>query len=63
LIVSTARGTEPDSKPRGVRARREHPLLSAAQLRPGNHLHGLGDLLRVLDAADPAPESIVLWHE
>jgi len=40
----------------GVRARGEHPLLRAAQLGRRHHLHGLGDLLRVLDAADPAPD-------
>ena len=32
---------------------REHRLLGAAQLGRRDHLHGLGDLLRVLDAADP----------
>ena len=32
------------------------PLVRAAQLRCGDHLHRLGDLLRVLDRADPTPE-------
>jgi hypothetical protein len=35
-----------------VGTRRDHPLLGALQLRGGHHLHGLGDLLGVLDAAD-----------
>ena len=40
----------------GVRPRVHDPLLRAAQLRRGDHLHRLGDLLRVLDRADPPPE-------
>jgi hypothetical protein len=39
-----------------VRTRREHGLLRAAELGRGDHLHGLRDLLRVLDAADPASD-------
>src|SRR5581483_10268477 len=46
----------------GVRPRREHPFLRAAQLRRGHHLHGLGDLLRVLDAADAAPDINCAGH-
>src|SRR6266568_4133186 len=37
----------------GVGPGREHGLLGAAQLGRGDHLHGLRDLLRALDAADP----------
>ena len=37
----------------GVRARREHRLLGAAQLGGRDHLHRLGDLLRIADRADP----------
>jgi len=33
----------------------EDGLLGPAQLGRRDHLHGLGDLLRVLDRADPAP--------
>ena len=40
----------------GVGTRAHDPLLRAAQLRRGDHLHRLGDLLRVLDRADAAPE-------
>src|SRR5712692_58232 len=40
----------------GVRPRRQHRRLRAAQSRRGDHLHGLGDLLRVLDAVDPADD-------
>jgi hypothetical protein len=40
----------------GVRPCVHDPLLRAAQLRRGDHLHRFGDLLRVLDRADPAPE-------
>ena len=41
---------------RGVRPRVHDPLLRAAQLRRGDHLHRLGDLLRVLHRANAAPE-------
>jgi hypothetical protein len=34
------------------RPRRDDPVLRAAQLRRGHHLHGLRDLLRRLDGAD-----------
>src|SRR6266571_1819878 len=37
----------------GVGPGGEHGLLGAAQLGRGEHLHGVGDLLRALDAADP----------
>ena len=39
-----------------VGARRDHPVLRAAQLGRRDHLHGLGDLLRVLDRADAPAE-------
>ena len=39
-----------------VGPRAHDPLLRAAQLRRGDHLHRLGDLLRVLHRADAAPE-------
>ena len=39
-----------------IRPRVDDALLRAAQLRRGDHFHGLGDLLRVLDRADPASE-------
>jgi hypothetical protein len=39
-----------------VRARRDHAILRAAQLGRRDHLHGLGDLLRVLDRADAPPD-------
>ncbi len=35
-----------------VRTRRQHTVLSAAQLRRRDHFHGLGDLPRVLDRAN-----------
>ena len=41
---------------RRVGARGEHAVLRAAQLRRRDHLHGLGDLLRVLHRADAAPD-------
>ena len=41
----------------GVRARREDLVLRATQLRRGDHLHRLGDLLRVLHRPD-APAKI-----
>ena len=36
-----------------VGTRRQHPLLCPPQLSCRDHFHGLGDLLRVLDRADP----------
>jgi hypothetical protein len=42
--------------PLGEWARRDHPILRTLQARRGDHLHRLGDLLRRLDRADPAPE-------
>ena len=39
-----------------VGPRADHPLLGAAQLRRRDHLHGLGDLLRALDRAQPAAD-------
>jgi hypothetical protein len=41
---------------RGVGTRVDDALLRAAQLRRGDHFHRLGDLLRVLDRADPATQ-------
>ena len=41
----------------GVRTRGDHAILRAAQLRRRDHLHGLGDLLRVLHRAD-APADV-----
>ena len=38
---------------RRVRSRRDRPILRAAQLRRGDHLDRLRDLLRVLHAPDP----------
>ena len=40
----------------GVGTRVDDPLLRAAQLRRGDHLHRLGDLLRVLHRPNAAPE-------
>ena len=40
----------------GVGPRGEHGVLGPAQLGRRDHLHGLGDLLRVLDRADPPPD-------
>ena len=40
---------------RHVRARVDRPLLSATQLGGRDHLHGLGDLARALDAANAPP--------
>ena len=40
----------------GERPRLLDPLLRAAQLRRGDHLHRLGDLLRRLDRADAAAD-------
>ena len=40
-----------------VRTRGNHALLGAAQLGRRNHLHGLGDLLRVFDRPD-APANV-----
>jgi hypothetical protein len=39
----------------GVRPRRHDALLRTTQLRRGDHLHRLRNLLRVLDRADAAP--------
>src|SRR6266478_324628 len=39
---------------RGIRPRRENALLGPAELGRGHELHGLGDLLRRLDGADPS---------
>ena len=41
---------------RGERPRLLNPLLRAAQLRRGDHLHRLGDLLRRLHRADAAAD-------
>jgi len=41
---------------RRERTRGHDTVLRAAQLRRGHHLHGLRDLLRVLDRSDPAPQ-------
>jgi len=41
----------------GVGARGEHPALGPLQLGRRDHLHGLGDLLGVLDRADPLVEN------
>ena len=41
---------------RAVGPRRDHAVLRAAQLGRRDHLHGLGDLLRVLDRADAPPD-------
>src|SRR5262245_49438048 len=37
-------------------------LLSASQLRRRDHLHGLGDLLRILDGGDPLPDRLEARH-
>ena len=50
----------PDSL--GVRPRRGHALLRAAQLRRGDHLHRLRDLLRALDARDLRPDFFAACH-
>jgi len=47
---------------RGVGTRREDAVLRAAQLRRRDHLHRLRDLLRVLHAADPAPDVDQVGH-
>ncbi len=39
-----------------VRARGDHAILRAAQLGGRNHLHGLGDLLRIPHRADAPPD-------
>src|SRR5213596_3634848 len=39
-----------------VRTSLHRGFLRAAQLRRRDHLHGLGDLLRVADRADPLPD-------
>jgi len=41
-----------------VGPRGENALLRALELRRGHHLHGLGDLLRVLDGANLAPQAL-----
>src|SRR5690606_18211977 len=46
----------------GVRPRRLHALLSAAQLRRRDHLHGLRDLLRVLHAVDLGADFFAACH-
>jgi hypothetical protein len=40
----------------GVGTGRDCPLLSTAQPSRRDHFHGLGDLLRALDAANAAPD-------
>ncbi len=40
---------------RRIRTGGQGAVLRAAQLRSRDHFHGLGDLLRVLDAAYAAP--------
>src|SRR5476651_242623 len=42
---------------RRVGTRRDHPILRTPQFGRGDHLHGLGNLLRVLDRAD-APADV-----
>ena len=46
----------------GIGAGRHGLLLGAPQLGRGHHLHGLGDLLRRLDASDPEPEGFETGH-
>ena len=46
----------------GVRPRAEDTFLCTAQLRGRDHLHRLGDLLRVFHAADPASNVDRAWH-
>src|SRR5690606_32766975 len=46
----------------GVRARGLHALLRAAQLRGGDHFHGLRDLLRVLHAVDLGADFFAACH-
>ena len=41
---------------RPVWSRGDHAVLRAAQFRRRDHLHGLGDLLRVFDRADAPPD-------
>ena len=41
---------------RAIRPRRDHAILRAPQFGRRDHLHGLGDLLRVLDGADAPPD-------
>ena len=45
-----------------VRTRGEHPLLRAAQLGRGHHLHGLGDLLRVPHRPDAGADEAERGH-
>ena len=37
-------------------------VLRTAELGRGNHLHGLGDLPRRLDAVDPVSKVLETWH-
>src|SRR5262249_14681143 len=56
-------GLENVGKHLGVRTRRQSPFLRPAQLGCRAHLHGLGDLPRVLHAADPAPDIEKVRHD
>ena len=58
-LVPGCRGRDVGQHPpqqRPVRPRSDHPVLRPPQLRGGDHFHGLGDLLRVLDRADAPPD-------
>ena len=46
----------------GIGAGGDDTVLRATQLGSRDHLHGLGDLLRVFDGADAPPDVYETWH-
>src|SRR5436853_3667518 len=46
-----------------IRSRMAHALLRLAHLRGGDHFHRLGDLARVLHAADLQPDFLGAGHQ
>ena len=46
-----------------IRTSRTHAILRLAHLGRGDHLHGLGDLLRVLEALDLAANFLACRHD
>ena len=58
VVLPTAAATFGQHLPqqRRVGTRRDHAILRPAQLGRRDHLHGLGDLLRVLDRPDAPPD-------
>src|SRR3984893_7502536 len=53
LANSAGDGSEHLAQRASVGPRRDGPVLRSAQTRGGDHLHRLGDLLRVLDRTQP----------